>query len=398
MKRYLIAVLISALVLPFSAGAQWYLFPGGRPAKDSTSVNVKTDSTAVSPVATDRDAADSTALTFSDSVAVVPVIRAALILPLKSTGTPNSNFLDFYCGALLAADELSSEGRKFQLDVYDSTVQLPYSYQLDSCNLIIGPVAPEDVERMLPRARGKYMVSPLDPKVAPYTELYNIVQAPSNWESQVDALIDWLAEDLCDGDVVVLLQSAEEADGEVTSRLTGRMSDREISYSITSSPTVQEEILDGNYRFVIASESDDFCSAAVREIALMNLRGGHNFVYSISRLRGVPDLEVESLHAAGARITASYFADAGNIEVRNFAEHYRKLFKAEPGQWAFQGYDLMTYFGRLAADYPDSWQEKLAETPWNGLQTDFRFDTAGKINSAVRRLQYNANNTITIVR
>ena len=39
MKRYLLSILILTVLLPLGASAQWYLFPGGRPAKDSTSVS-----------------------------------------------------------------------------------------------------------------------------------------------------------------------------------------------------------------------------------------------------------------------------------------------------------------------------------------------------------------------
>ena len=149
---------------------------------------------------------------------------------------------------------------------------------------------------------------------------------------------------------------------------------------------------------MIASENDEFCSSAIREIALMNLRGGRNNVYSTSKLRSLSDLEVESLHAAATRITASYYADPRNPEVAAFAEKYRKLFKGEPGQWVYQGYDLMKYFGSLHADEPELWQEELSSTPGYGLQTDFRFDSSGKNNTAVRRLRYNADNTISIIR
>lgn len=404
MKRYLIAVLILALAFPFGAYAQWYLFPGGRPASDSVAVAQKPDSTAV----TVRQDSIAGTVPVQDSVShfgflfeepdTTPVTRVSLILPLKSNSTPNSNFLDFYCGVLMAADALCSDEHKFRLDVYDSTVGLPSAEKLDSSEIIIGPVGLDDMEFLLPRMRGKYLISPLDPKVAPLTESYNIIQAPSGWEAQADELVRWLEEDLRGGDVVVLLQNADEAAGDLTNRIAAKLGEKEIAYSIGSTPSAWEEGVKGSCRFVIASENDEFCGAAVREIALMNLRGGHNIVYSTSRLRGAGDLEVESLHAAAARITASYYADPMNIAVRLFAENYRELFKAEPGQWAFQGYDLMNYFGNLAARNPGLWQEELAATPGQGLQTDFSFDASGKNNTAVRRLKYNANNTITVIK
>lgn len=403
MRRYLTAVLMLVLALPFNACAQWYLFPGGRPSQDSTAVDVKQDSTALGKAVNDSISvavADSTLIsgTLPGDADTTLVTRVSLILPLKSAETPNSNFLDFYCGVLVAADALCSDDHRYRIDVYDSTVELPSAWQLDSCDLVIGPVGLEDVERIIPSLQGKYLVSPLDPKVASLTDRYNIIQAPSGWEAQADELIRWLGEDLRGGDRVVLLQSADDEAGELGNRLAACLGESGIEYTVSSTPASFEEGVKGSCRFVIASENDDFRSSTVREIALMNLRGGHNIVYSTSRLRGTGDLEVESLHAAAARITASYYADPGDIAVRNFAERYRVLFKGEPSQWALQGYDLMTYFGGLAGKNPDLWPEDLSSTPGNGLQTDFRFDAMGRNNTAVRRLKYNANNTISIIK
>lgn len=410
MKRYLIAVLLMMLALPFSASAQWYLFPGGRNSKDSLAVNTNVDSLVTS--VPDSNAVkvfrDSTVSVQSDEVAVsdsltvfeqpVTVTKVSLILPLKSTSTPNSNFLDFYCGVLLAADELGDESHRIDLNVYDSTVGLPTSLKLYDSELIIGPVSVEDIEQLAPRLHWKYLVSPLDPKAAALTDRYNIIQAPAGWEAQVDDLIRWLAEDRRESDAVVLLQSADEAGGEISRRMAEKLGASEIPYEISSTPSSYEEGVRGSCRFLIASENEEFCTTAIREIALMNLRGGHNVVYSTSKLRGISDLETESLHAAATRITASYYADPGDLEVRTFSERYRKLFKGEPSQWSFQGYDLMKYFGTQAKEKPAFWVEELYETPARGLQTDFNFDASGRNNKAIRRLKYNANNTISIVR
>ena len=400
MRRYITAVLILALALPCSAGAQWYLFPGCRPAADSVAVTTASQdsvATAAMKETVSETVTDSTANVrpvFEDT----RVTRVSLILPLKSTDTPNSNFLDFYCGALAAADALSSGEQRFKIDVYDSTLGLPSQWQLEDSELVIGPVGLEEMEIMVPRMNGKYLVSPLDPKVSALTDRFNVIQAPSGWESQADELVRWLGEDLHDGDQVVLLQGSEEADGELASRLAELLGDKGIAYVVSPSPASFEEGVNGCCRFVVASDNDEFCGAAVREIALMNLKGGDNAVYSTSRLRGAGDLEVESLHAAAAHITASYYADPEDPEVRRFAEKYRTLFKGDPGQWAFQGYDLMSYFGRLAAQNPGFWAEELAATPGQGLQTDFSFDAIGKNNTAVRRLQYNDNNTISVIK
>ena len=83
---------------------------------------------------------------------------------------------------------------------------------------------------------------------------------------------------------------------------------------------------------------------------------------------------------------------------KRFTDKYRSLFKGDPGQWVYQGYDIMKYFGSVVEKDPDYWHEELAANPYRGLQTDFYFDGSGKTNTAVRRLRYNANNTISIIR
>lgn len=398
MKKYLIAILVCSMLLPLSACAQWYLFPGSGASRDSTATAQRDTiiSAAGDTTIVHRDTLFFDFPIFEDQV--VQVTTVSLILPIKSTTTPNSNFLDFYCGVLMAADELSGGDRLYKLTVYDSSVEMPSGSDINNSDLVIGPVNYDDMLLMLPRTRGKYIISPLDPKVAALTEAHNIIQAPSGWEAQVDELVRWIDEDLRGGDAVVLLQSAEDKGGEITERLARCMGEAGINYTVSSEPSSMEGTVRGTCRFVIASENDEFCSSAIREIALMNLRGGRNNVYSTSKLRSLSDLEVESLHAAATRITASYYADPRNPEVAAFAEKYRKLFKGEPGQWVYQGYDLMKYFGSLQADEPELWQEELSSTPGYGLQTDFRFDSSGKNNTAVRRLRYNADNTISIIR
>lgn len=381
------ATLLLSMLLPLGASAQWYLFPGGRPAKDSTQVD---NGNIFTPVKTDEE--------IQAERDAIWTRKIALILPIKSNENPNSNFLDFYSGVLMAADRLSSEKVRYELNVYDSAVGFPSVSELAESDLIIGPVSYEDVTRILPRLRGRYLVSPLDPKVAQLTDRYNIIQAPAGWEAQVDDLVAWLSEDFRGGDTVVLLQSTEEAASEITSRIAVRLAEKGIAYEVNSSAIAYEGTVRGTCRFILASENDSFCATAVRDAALMNLRGGHSVIYSTSRLRSISELEIESIHAAATRITTSYYADPSSREVKDFSNRYRSVFKADPGQWVFQGYDLMYYFGSTLGRDPEVWNAELATTPGKGLQTDFSFDATGKTNTAVRRLRYNPNNTITLVR
>jgi hypothetical protein len=107
---------------------------------------------------------------------------------------------------------------------------MPGIAELENSDLIIGPVNYEDVERILPRAHGKFIISPLDPKVAQLTDAHNVIQAPSSWESQVDELVEWLGADKRGGDLVVLLKNTGEGDGPMSSRMAQKLGEAGIPY------------------------------------------------------------------------------------------------------------------------------------------------------------------------
>ena len=69
---------------------------------------------------------------------------------------------------------------------------------------------------------------------------------------------------------------------------------------------------------------------------------------------------------------------------------YRALFQTEPTQFAYQGYDLSTYFIHLVHKYGDRWKSKLTEEEGKMLQATLRFvkEGMGYTNQGIRRVQY----------
>ena len=78
--------------------------------------------------------------------------------------------------------------------------------------------------------------------------------------------------------------------------------------------------------------------------------------------------------------------------VIRFVRDYRALFQTEPDNFAFHGYDTMTYFVTACDDFGRNWQQKLDEHRHRGLQTNFKFywtpDTVGDVNAGIRRVVY----------
>jgi len=86
--------------------------------------------------------------------------------------------------------------------------------------------------------------------------------------------------------------------------------------------------------------------------------------------------------------------------VDGFVRAYRALFRTEPSQFAFQGYDTARYFVRNVARHGSAWTHKLGLERSHGLHTDFLFeadDNDGCHNVAIRRIIYQPDYTTILL-
>ena len=87
----------------------------------------------------------------------------------------------------------------------------------------------------------------------------------------------------------------------------------------------------------------------------------------------------------------SYSIDYENPAVRTFVARYRAMFGTEPTQFAFQGYDLTTYFTRIIAKYGRNWGSYLTHEKAELLQSSISFESKGNgnyTNNGTRRVIY----------
>jgi hypothetical protein len=120
-------------------------------------------------------------------------------------------------------------------------------------------------------------------------------------------------------------------------------------------------------------------------------------LYSPSKIRSFESIDAENLYTNSLHVCLSYNIDYERPEVKNFLLKYRAIFHTEPTLFAFQGYDIATYFISLVNQYGYDWREKLEETPMRGLQATFDFHKKANnsaVNEGVRRIEYLPEGTI----
>lgn len=414
MKK-LITILSLLCVLQLTACAQWYLFPGKKKKVETEKKEVPVevapvtgvrDSTAVEVPEGGQEASDDS--WFYDAPSVINV---SLILPLKSaSGSPSSNFVEMYSGALLALRDLGSDGTRISLRMIDSSAEdFAEGDALAESDVVIGPVGYDDVVRALPLCGSGMLVSPLEPRTAALAEQGdNVIQSPVPWTRQIDELLDWLQEDLQFSDeVIVLREAAATRTGEQSTYLLSRLQERGVKYkSLQSIDELKGEGgfrtlgLQGKYRVLIASDSDSFISSSVKRTGIAAALHGNIVLYSTSKVRNCVGPDVLDLYNAETRLTAAYHIDYDSQAVKDFVLSYRALYGGEPGSFAFQGYDTVHYFVRMCKEYGRKWHKRLPDSRERGLQSDFRFDGesgGGRVNQAVRRVIYGKDLSMSLL-
>lgn len=366
------------------------------------------EDTAEAPAA---EAADSTAIHETqipqEQTAIAGKdVKAGILLPLNATGTSSHRGnMDFYSGILLAVSDLTEKGIDIDLKVCDTGKNgLPsYSY-ISDCDFIIGPIASGDLAKALETyTDGPFIISPLDQKAQNIaTSQSRLIQAPTPHAVQYNDLINWVKEDVKSADKVIFITEKGARQSEVQTQMQAAIDSsgiayRNFSYSILEGRDVMDPLMalmtkTGENRVVIASESEAFVNDVVRNLNLIEYQKYEVVLYSPSKIRNFETIDVDNIHNTSLHTSLSYYINYDDPKVKNFLMKYRALFNTEPTQFAFQGYDLATYFIEMVNRYGNGWTEMMPENEKKMLQSTFRFrksvEDGGYINNGVRRITY----------
>ena len=333
-------------------------------------------------------------------------VKAALVLPLNATGSSSHRGnMDFYSGVLLAVSDLSEKGVNIDLKVCDIAGEngLPSHEYIKDCNFVIGPIAAEDITKLLAMSdNGPCIVSPLDQRAQSIAAgNARLIQVPTPHTTQYKDLIAWLKSDTTDTDKVVLITEKGTRPTDATNQMLAAIDStglayRKFSYSILEGRDVMEPLMglmtnEGMNRVVIASESEAFVNDVVRNLNLIEYQKYDVILYTSSKIRNFETIEVDNIHNTNLHTSLSYYINYDDPRVMSFLMKYRALFNAEPSQFAFQGYDIATYFIEMVNKHGANWTEKVGESKKKMLQSTFDFTKTpegGYINNGVRRIVY----------
>lgn len=339
-------------------------------------------------------------------------VNISMLLPFSASKSGDrTSFMDLYCGSLLAARDLGRDGINLDIHTFDvGGGNMPVTHdRMAASDFTIGPVSKTDILKAASLADGdSWVVSPLDMQVEPLADsLARIIQAPTPTSVQIRDMVEWIKSDMGRGDKVLVVTPSNPA-SDYLDMVEREMNNLGVSHSTTTLGSMRPLMTtQGINRVVLACDfterSTVFLLEVVRNLymTVSSSKTTQIVLYSTSRIRTYDQIDVEQLHRLNLHACVTYFVDYNSQAVKDFLLQYRALYNAEPSRSAYSGYDLMKYFSTLANKYGKRWPRALHRVDYSGLQSDFKLErtsTGSYINNAVRRVVYNPDFSISLVR
>ena len=341
----------------------------------------------------------------------------SLVLPFnaeKGTQDANINQFDFYSGVLLALKDFQEETfvNYYKINVvditaYDSVWDMLSSGVLDNSEIIIGPVYENSLNAVAQYAMKKRIpiVSPMDPK-AEHLNKENpfFFQFPTSNAIITETLINKFAySDPQDSVKAHLYFERGTQDSKLVTTLISDLENKNIEFDTLSYGILQGRGIDTIMlaqmdsvhlnKVLVASESEAFVSDILRNLHLLKSVDTINIeVYGQPRWKNFEIIELQYLHLLNTHLTLQYYVDYNSDKTKKFISDYWECFKAEPTPFAFQGYDIFTYFLSALNEFGREFPSHISSYRKSLLQSDINFvkkePGSGFENQATRNIVY----------
>ena len=322
---------------------------------------------------------------------------------------------DFYDGMRLALDSLAKQGFNANLHVYnipmdsatghclDSVLKLP---ELAQMNLIIGPpyptlfqkVAKYGLDHQLP------VVSPLSPDMSVIKSNPFSSKAVPSAVTETEQTADYIAMHHYKDNIILVHNPLDANDNyfdifkkrlNATLPIADPHADSVKVVVFTSDlDNLGKAISDQKYNVIIVPYQDAaFVTNMVNQLANSKYTKDDSLcVYGMHNWEGIDVLDPDNLDTLHLHFPSNEYIDYNSPAVVSFIKKYRNTYFAEPGYFAYEGFDLAYFYCNMLKKYGTAIQYNLIGEQYSGLQTTFDFykpDAKGGLeNKGIYILEY----------
>lgn len=301
------------------------------------------------------------------------------------------DFIQFYEGAVMAADSMAKTGMRVKLHVYDAdhgdqlqkTKRILGKPEMVNMDLIIGPFFAESFNHVAEFA-GRNRIPVINP-LSQRSEItkgneYTIKMQPSGW-AQYNALGKYLQTHHSNDNIILVRKNNDENSGMIKVIKSALAIDslnpvkyREVVYSSGGWNAINKNISSTKANIIVLMITDKaVLPALLRDLADKATSNNISVV-------GMPEweemeLDYNYLIRLNTHFYNAWFVDYDNPATKHFIRTFRERFIGEPevDRYAYLGYDLTLYFLEALNDYGNDFLNCIELANKKSLSNDFRF-------------------------
>lgn len=306
--------------------------------------------------------------------------------------------VNFYAGAKMALDELSSEGVVLNVNVMDSKADpssvnrlLRSNEQLLNSHMIIGPRFKDNVSMVSEYAKryDKVLVSPYTAVTNVTNRNPNYIQVNPSLQTHCEAITRHALQRYRPDQIVLVCrdQPTEVAMlqyfQEEFFRIAGTRDTTQLQEFIISDASVDlenidvlpfVELADTTVFIVPSGTNENFVYSFLRKVDIARDENTHIAVYGLPQWLRFLRMDYAYYERLNVHISSSSYLDPLSPDVQFFKRRFYDRFGIVPADEAFTGYDIMLYFGRMLNKYGTKFQYSIDREMERGLHTRFEFD------------------------
>ena len=313
--------------------------------------------------------------------------------------------IDFYQGFKLGLDSAAASGLNFKLNVFDTQddnahISVLYKNErFKQSNLIIGPVFPDGLKHIsaYSKENDATIVSPLAATNPAEFNNPNLVSIVNNIELHGQRIATYIVKNFNPSNTIVVIINPKKTDDEAFAapvrdylKTNGKFVVQEYASVFTFETKMQKG---KHYAVVVTSSDRAFVQPTIDKLyKLKNLASGGYVINLFGHPNWVKqNYPTDKIQALNTIISSSYKIDYKNTAVIGFIKKYRYRYGFEPGEYAFKGFDVGYYFGKLLSNHGEDYREYLTKDKYKGLHNTFSFihdEKLGYINTSLMLLKY----------
>jgi len=350
---------------------------------------------------------------------------------INATG---ARFMEFYCGSLLALEELKNQGISVNLHIFDTETskgkpsQLLQNPQFVKSSLVIGPVFTDQVKALaqFSNLSGYHLISPVSTREEALINNKNVFMINTARKVELQNFAIYISK--FKGYNIILVHNKDEQRDSAISAFkkelnvqlftqynTSEVKFKEINYNNKYTIELDSALNDKIKNAVIVlSNNEVFVTNFVRYLNGYTQANNKSYTKTCSiELFGINDytryqgIDAEYLHNCEFRCFSPFYVNYNDPATRKFMTSFKHQYGFEPGKmsnfgfnFAMLGYDLMYQFVKNSYRYRSTMCECSSVISYNGLLTNYTYSREspqqGMMNIKMNIIKYNKDFSIEL--